>query len=109
MLTGYPIAAAQLAREIRAFNPWPVSHTTLDDHPLRVWQAQAVAATDALPPGTILAADKTGIRVACGEGNLLLEQIQPAGSKAMTASAFLHGRPGKIVPGQRLGHGDIPD
>ncbi|MDZ7803290.1 methionyl-tRNA formyltransferase [Thiohalophilus sp.] len=95
--------AGQLAREVRAFNPWPVSHTLLDAQPLRIWQAQAQPATPGATPGTVLSTDVDGIAVACCEGSLLLQQIQPAGSKAMSAAAFLHGRPGRIEPGMRLG------
>jgi methionyl-tRNA formyltransferase len=91
-----------LAREVRAFNPWPVSHTQLDGQPLRIWQAHA---TNSEPgeSGSVLRADNQGILVACGEGALLLEQIQPAGSKPMSAEAYLRGRPGKLGPGTRLG------
>ncbi|MDR9437074.1 MAG: methionyl-tRNA formyltransferase [Thiohalophilus sp.] len=95
--------ADQLAREVRAFNPWPVSHTLLDAQPLRVWQAEAQPQAPDATPGTVLSTDVDGIAVACGEGSLLLQQIQPAGSKAMSAAAFLHGRPGRIAPGMQLG------
>ena len=94
--------AVQLAREVRAFNPWPVSHTRLDGQPLRIWQARATGSEQA-EPGSVLQADEQGILVACGEGALWLEQIQPAGSKPMSAEAYLRGRPGKLQPGVRLG------
>lgn len=95
--------AAQLAREVRAFNPWPISHTLLGDQPLRIWQAQAQPGEPGAPPGHVIRTDVDGIAVACGEGSLLLQQIQPAGSKPMSAAAFLHGRPGRTAPGMRLG------
>lgn len=95
--------AEQLAREVRAFNPWPVSHTTLGGEILRIWEASVTADSDAMEPGTVLAATPEGIEVACGSGNLLLLQIQPAGSKPMTTAAFLNGRPGQIQAGMQLG------
>jgi methionyl-tRNA formyltransferase len=94
--------ADQLAREVRAYNPWPVSHTPLDGQPLRIWQARATSSEQG-EPGTVLRADNQGILVACGEGALWLEQIQPAGSKPMSAEAYLRGRPGILQPGIRLG------
>ncbi|MFP4610964.1 MAG: methionyl-tRNA formyltransferase, partial [Thiohalophilus sp.] len=97
--------AARLAREVRAFNPWPVSHTRLDGEALRIWQAEAQetpAASDQAP-GTVVSTDSEGIGVVCGQGLLLLQQIQPAGSKAMSAAAFLNGRPGRLQVGLRLG------
>mgnify|MGYP000585197175 CR=1 FL=1 len=101
--------AAQLAREVRAFNPWPVSHTLLDGQPLRIWQARARDETLGAEPGTVVSTDSDGIAVACGDGVLLLQQIQPAGSKAMSAAAFLHGRPGRLQAGMRLGDGGSAD
>ncbi|MDZ7661385.1 methionyl-tRNA formyltransferase [Thiohalophilus sp.] len=98
--------AIQLAREVHAFNPWPVSHTRLEGEALRIWQAGAretpPAASDQTP-GTVVSTDSEGIGVACGQGLLLLQQIQPAGSKAMSAAAFLNGRPGRLQVGMRLG------
>ena len=97
--------ADQLAREVRAFNPWPVSHTSLGGQPLRIWRAEAVTDQSEAPPGTVLTTNKQGISVACGEGTLRLQQIQPAGSKPMESAAFLNGRPGQITPGMQLGDG----
>jgi len=98
--------AARLAREVRAFNPWPVSHTRLEGESLRIWHAEAREISDAVTvqvPGTVVSTDSEGIGVACGQGLLLLQQIQPAGSKAMSAAAFLNGRPGRLQVGMRLG------
>jgi methionyl-tRNA formyltransferase len=100
--------AEQLAREVRAFNPWPVSHTSLAGKPLRIWQAEAISVRSDTEPGTVLTTDKEGITIACGEGALRLQKIQPAGSKAMEAAAFLHGRAGQIAPGMRLGETTAP-
>ena len=91
-----------LARRIRAFNPWPVAHTTLDGKPLRLWLATATDTnTTTQPPGTVLAADAGGIRVQCGHGVLTITQLQPEGGKPLDARAFLNGRP--LAPGTRLG------
>jgi methionyl-tRNA formyltransferase len=94
--------AATLARRIRAFNPWPVAHTTLDGKPLRLWLATANDAnTSSQPPGTVLAATADGIRVQCGRGVLSITQLQPEGGKPLDVRAFLNGRP--LAPGTRLG------
>ena len=95
--------AQLLARRIRAFNPWPVAHTTLAGQILRFWQAVAEAQTETAtqPPGTVLAADPDGIRVQCGQGVLCLTRLQSEGGKALDAGAFLNGRP--LPPGTRLG------
>jgi methionyl-tRNA formyltransferase len=91
--------ADTLARAVRAYNPAPGAWTLLDGAPLKVWSAEAVAGAG--NPGELLRADAEQLVVACGEGALALHEIQPAGSKRMSAAAFLAGRP--LSPGTRLG------
>lgn len=95
--------AARLAREVRAFNPWPVSHTLLDGGLLRVWAARpAGPGRPGAAPGTILAAGPEGLRVATGgDGSLLLTRLQRAGGRPVSAAEFLRGQP--LRPGSRLG------
>ena len=94
--------AELLARRIRAFNPWPVAHTTLDGQTLRLWQATAEKDTLAPQPhGTVLGADAHGIRVRCGRGVLSVTQLQAQGGKPLGAGAFLNGR--ALPAGVRLG------
>jgi methionyl-tRNA formyltransferase len=91
--------ATMLARAVRAYNPVPGAWTLLDGAPLKIWSAQAVAGSGA--PGDVLRAEAGHLIVACGNGALALQEIQPAGSKRMTAAAFLAGRP--LSPGTRFG------
>ena len=94
--------AELLARRIRAFNPWPVAHTTLDGQTLRLWQATAEKDTLAPQPhGTVLGADAQGIRVRCGRGVLSITQLQAQGGKPLAAGVFLNGR--ALPAGARLG------
>ena len=94
--------AELLARRIRAFNPWPVAHTTLDGQTLRLWQATAEKDTLAPQPhGTVLGADAQGIRVRCGRGVLSITQLQAQGGKPLAADVFLNGR--ALPAGARLG------
>jgi methionyl-tRNA formyltransferase len=92
--------ADTLARAVRAYNPVPGAWTLLDGAPLKVWAAQVEP--DSGAPGEILRAEADRLIVACGSGALALREIQPAGSKRMSAAAFLAGRP--LTPGTRLGH-----
>ena len=92
--------ADALARAVRAYNPAPGAWTLLEGAPLKVWMA--ATAPGAGDPGTVLRGDAEGLVVACGSGALALREIQPAGSKRMSAAAFLAGRP--VPPGSRLGH-----
>ena len=92
--------AESIERLIRAFNPWPVAFTPFNDKPLRIYKAELVDQEG--NTRQILSADKNGIVIACGKQALRLLQLQPAGSKAMDATAFLNGHADKLVVGQTL-------
>jgi methionyl-tRNA formyltransferase len=86
--------ATTLARQIRAFDPWPGTHTT--------WRGGLVhiLAAAALPnwqgdahPGTTMRIPQ-GIAVATSSGALLLETVQVAGKRAVPASDFANGARG---------------
>jgi len=81
--------AAELDRQIRAFTPFPGTTAVLDGAPLKVWAALPRSESGA--PGTVLAADKHGILVACGSGSLLLTELQKAGGKRLPVAQFLAG------------------
>lgn len=98
----WSLSAEQLERCIRAFNPWPMSWLEIDDQPVKVWQASAIAEASTAEPGTIMAASKQGIQVATGNGILNLESLQPAGKKAMSAQDLLNSRREWFIPGNRL-------
>ena len=82
--------AAIVSRKVRAFNPVPAAWTQWQGKPMKIWVAEAVAGNGAA--GTVLSADASGIVIACGAGALRITELQPAGSKRMTAAAFLAGR-----------------
>jgi methionyl-tRNA formyltransferase len=92
--------AVALEREIRAFNPWPVSYLQLGAQQLKVWQSRVEAGQG--EPGTVVRVDKTGIAVATTDGLLVIEQLQPPGKKAMAVADFLNGRADWIKLGQQL-------
>lgn len=98
------LTAIQLDRNCRAFNPWPVTFTELQDgRRLRVWKAQVAkssVATDAIP-GTILSVEHQGIDVATGDGVLRLLELQLPGGRAMTVQDFVNAP--HIMPGDVLG------
>ncbi|MEN8800817.1 MAG: methionyl-tRNA formyltransferase [Thiogranum sp.] len=83
--------AAQLERQVRAFNPWPVAQAKYQGQVLRVWSAKAIDGAAGLP-GSVVAAGKQGIDVACGSGCLRLLTIQLPGGKRLSAADFLNAR-----------------
>ncbi len=82
-------SATELDRHIRAFNPFPAAQTTLQGNPVKVWAAHPVPGQG--EPGRVLAVDKQGITVACGDGALCLSELQKAGGKRLQAAQFLAG------------------
>jgi methionyl-tRNA formyltransferase len=86
--------AAAIDRAVRAFDPWPAAWTTHDGAVLKVWRAVVLAdapRSDA-PPGTIVRVQAAGIDVACGDGVLRVDEVQPANARRMPAAAFAAGR-----------------
>ncbi|WAC75742.1 methionyl-tRNA formyltransferase [Roseateles sp. SL47] len=96
--------ASQIARRLRAFDPFPGGVAQLDEESLKIWRAEVVASVDALPastqPGDILSVTAEGPVVACGQGAVRLLELQRAGGKRLPAAAFLQSRP--LRPGERL-------
>lgn len=93
------LPAAVLARRIRAFNPSNVCHATLGGEMFRIHAARALADAPGAQPGEVLDAGAAGIRVACGNGALLLLELQPAGGRTMTAAQLLNGRGRQFTAG----------
>ncbi|HJW25802.1 MAG TPA: methionyl-tRNA formyltransferase [Rhodocyclaceae bacterium] len=81
--------AAEVDRLIRAFNPFPGAQAMLDGVGIKVWRASPLDGRG--EPGEILAVGKDGIAVACGEGALLVTELQRAGGKRLPAAQFLAG------------------
>ncbi len=113
--------AARIARMVRAYDPWPGTHTRWQGQVLKVLEATAqmginpavligerspavpgtvtveeeVARTTAgpdLPPGTVLD-EGTALLIATGEGAILVQKLQLEGRKAASAADFLRGHP----------------
>jgi methionyl-tRNA formyltransferase len=85
--------AAELARKVRAFNPFPGAalHTAAQAGgvTIKAWNAQAVDGKGR--PGQVLSADARGIVVACADGALRLTELQKPGGKRLAAGEFLKG------------------
>jgi methionyl-tRNA formyltransferase len=100
----WALPAEVLARRIRAFDPFPgmtVPLTTAGGiETLKLWQAVAEPLAQSAEPGTVVQADASGVRVACGQGQLCLTQLQRPGGKRLSAADFLRGCPLQV--GQRL-------
>ena len=80
--------AALIARRIRAFDPFPGAHFALSGDSIKVWRAGALPGHAGAAPGTVLAVGQD-LRVACGEGVLVLQEVQRPGGKRQPVAPWL--------------------
>ena len=90
--------ARVLEREVRAFNPSPGARAMIDATDLRIWRSHCIDHVG--EPGRVQSAGDDGIVVACGEGGLVLTELQRAGGKRLGARDFLRGH--AIATGDRF-------
>lgn len=86
---------------IRGVNPWPGAFTFCDDRRLKIYSAQYLDMQTEAEPGTVLVGFPCELRVATGQGVLVLEEIQGASGKCLLTKDFLCGC--HIAPGTKLG------
>ncbi|HEU5377929.1 MAG TPA: methionyl-tRNA formyltransferase [Ktedonobacteraceae bacterium] len=89
-----------LAREVRAFIPWPTAYTTWRGKRLKILAAHSApsSCTNADQRGKVSleSIERAGaiqkvLCVATGQGSLLVERVQLEGKKAMNADEFVRG------------------
>ena len=86
--------ARQLHDQVRGLYPWPSAAAVLDGIRCKIIRTSLLEEGTNQPPGTVVQADKKGLRAACGDGRVLeILELQPDGKKAMSAAAFLMGHP----------------
>lgn len=106
----FNLSAEVLDRKIRAFNPFPGAHATLNGTIVKIWRAENVTSavgdgTSAAVSGQVLAANPhDGVLVACNGGTsvLRLSELQKPGGKRLPAAEFLKGF--AITPSQVFSH-----
>jgi len=87
--------ARQLHDQVRGLIPWPATTTDIiGGQPVKIFEVEETGVAADATPGTIVAAGKQGIDVACGDGMLLrIKQLQAQGGKRMAAADYLRGHP----------------
>ena len=95
----WTLPATAVHNKVRGFDPWPGAYTTLNGELLKL-AVTSPTAEEGGAPGSIVNADKDGVRIACGSGTLLVRELQLAGRKRLAAGDFLRGCP--LAPGTVL-------
>jgi methionyl-tRNA formyltransferase len=86
--------ARQLRREVRAFIPWPVSHSVWPGGVLRIFASDFLAGdTAGAIPGQVVGLEPNGIIVQTGQDRLVLREVQAENARRMSAAEFVRGHP----------------
>lgn len=103
-------SADYIARQVRAYHPWPGSFTHWNGKQLKVHQATAIDSSSVEELGDEayqqqasgeIVESPQGITVVCGDGLLLLRRLQMEGRQAADIADFVRGY--RNFPGSRLG------
>ena len=87
-------SARQIHDQVRGLYPWPAAVSEIDGVRCKIIRTSICGETTGKHPGAFVQADKKGLKVACGGGEILeILELQPDGKKAMAATAFLMGHP----------------
>jgi methionyl-tRNA formyltransferase len=93
----WSLSADEVARRIRAYNPFPGAFCFAGDTRIKIWRAEATAGSGA--PGAVLQCDREAVIVACGHGALRLDEAQLPGKRRVAGHEFA----GQLsLAGQRL-------
>ena len=85
--------ATEVVNRVRAVQPWPRGELTLETKkgPRRVLVHRARLGEGTGPAGRVLSIGAEGVQVACGEGGMLLQQLQLEGKPARPARDVANG------------------
>ncbi len=88
------LSAQKIHDQVRAFNPFPSSFTTLPDGKnLKIWQTKISSGIwEETTPGVVVAVEKESFVVSTGKGFLEILEVQPESKKRMPAKVFCNGR-----------------
>ena len=88
-------SAHEISCQVRGLIPWPCATTdVISGEEMKLYAVQETGEETSARPGTVTAAGKQGIDLACGDGKILrVTELQAKGGKRMTAAAYLLGHP----------------
>ena len=85
-------SAVELHNQVRGLDPWPGAFCHLGGPLLKIFGTFPEQGKGG-KPGRVVSAVDEGLRIACGEGVLLIRELQLAGKKRLSAAEFLKGHP----------------
>lgn len=92
----WELPASTVAAQIRGMDPWPGATCMRAADRLKLFGGQIsdidIDRPTAAMAGCVLAVDRRGAHVACGEGVVLIQELQPPGKRRMPAKAYAAGK-----------------
>lgn len=85
-------SAQSIENMVRAFNPWPIAHTSFQGETLRIWKAKAIHLEASREPRVVVHAGVEGIDIATGSGVLRLLAVQLPGGKVLSVRDFYNAK-----------------
>ena len=85
-------SAREIHNLIRGLNPWPIAHTTYKDDNMKIYESEVLNENSNKEPGTILSVNKTGMKVSCKDGILLVKKVQFPNGKPLTIEQYIIGK-----------------
>ena len=95
--------AMVINRRIRAFDPFPCAFTSVEGQRIKIWCSTVESSDQTGQPGQIVRADNQGLLICCGQGSLLLTEIQLAGKSRLAVAEILKSRADLLAVGKQLG------
>jgi methionyl-tRNA formyltransferase len=83
--------ATTLSNRIRGLVPWPGTSAVFRDTEVKFWRAAVLPLPHTQPPGTVTTITPTGLAIACGQQQLLVQEVQPANRRRLSARDFVQG------------------
>ncbi|KYH29939.1 MULTISPECIES: methionyl-tRNA formyltransferase [Clostridium] len=87
----WKLSSREIHNLIRGLNPWPVAYTNYESQVMKIYKSSVLDKKSEKAPGTIIYVSDKGIEVACGEGVLLIKEIQFPGKKVLKVEQYIKG------------------
>ena len=85
-------SAREIHNLIRGLNPWPIAHTTYKEDNMKIYESEVLNENSNKEHGTILSVNKTGMKVSCKDGILLVKKVQFPNGKPLTIEQYINGK-----------------
>jgi len=76
---------------VRGLNPWPIAYTNYKVSIMKIYSSAVLSSGSASKAGTITDVSKEGVRVSCGQGEIMLKKVQFPGGKPLDVSEYIKG------------------